>query len=224
MLLTVESNPGPLAVRFGALNARSAVNKGALINDLIRENQLDILAVCESWIKVDDPDVIKNDIAPPNFSVQHVHRPRVCGNRRSKTKGGGLAFICSNDLSARPLKTQLSTTSFELQLVALTVNRAIVKIASVYRPPDKSQTIFIDEFANLLTTIGPGCSGERLLICGDFNMPGNVPGTIDERLSTLLDVHGYQQHVAQPTRGRNLLDLLIIGYCNVLYLLTYLAV
>jgi hypothetical protein len=40
-------------------------------------------------------------------------------------------------------------------------------------------------------------------------MPGDDPGTIDERLSTLLDVHSYMQHVTQPTRGHYLLDLLI---------------
>ena len=54
LLLTVESNPGPSVVRFGALNAGCAVHKGALIDDLIRDNRLDVLAVCESWIRDDD--------------------------------------------------------------------------------------------------------------------------------------------------------------------------
>ena len=73
LLLTVESNPGPPAVRFGTLNAGNAVHKGALIDDLIRDNRLDVLAVCESWIKEDETDVIKTDIAPSNFSVLHIH-------------------------------------------------------------------------------------------------------------------------------------------------------
>ena len=57
--------------------------------------------------------------------------------------------------------------------------------------------------------IGSGIN-ERLIICGDFNMPdGDKAGAIDERLANLLDVHGYQQHVTGPTRGKNLLDLVI---------------
>ena len=73
-----ESNPGPAntyAIRFGSLNARSAVHKGAIIDDLIRDNQLDVLAVCEAGIRDDAHDAIKNDIAPSDFSVLHVHQP-----------------------------------------------------------------------------------------------------------------------------------------------------
>jgi len=101
LLLTVESNPGPSFVRFGSLNAGSATSKCALIADLIRDNKLDVLAVCESWVADDAPDAIKHDLAPPNYSVLHVHRPMINGRRR---RGGGLAFIYSNELGARPLK------------------------------------------------------------------------------------------------------------------------
>ena len=73
LLVTVESNPGPAIIRFGSLNARSAVHKAALIEDLINDNQLDILAVCESWIAEDAPDAIKKDIAPLNHSALHTH-------------------------------------------------------------------------------------------------------------------------------------------------------
>ena len=50
---------------------------------------------------------------------------------------------------------------------------------------------------------------EKLIICDDFNMPGENINNIDDRLSTQLDVHGYQQHVTVPTHGNNLLDLVI---------------
>lgn len=214
LLITVESNPGPPTVRFGVLNARSAVRKGALINDVISDNRLDVLAVCESWMRDDMPAAVTSDIAPSNYSVLHVHRPRDGTTRRSKksthTGGGGLAFVYSNDLAARPLKTRFSSVSFELQLVGLQVGKALVKVANIYRAPDKSKVAFLDEFADLLTVLGAGI-GERLLICGDFNMPGDDPGTIDGRLSTLLDTHGYQQHVSEATRraSNNLLDLVI---------------
>jgi hypothetical protein len=43
-----------------SLNACSAIHKGALIDDLIHDDRLNILKVCEeSWIRNDAPDVIK---------------------------------------------------------------------------------------------------------------------------------------------------------------------
>lgn len=176
---------------------------------MIRDNHLDVLAICESWIADDAPDAVKNDIAPTGYSVLHVHRPRTSG-----VAHGGLAFIHRNDLHARPLKTKFSPASFELQLVGLQVSNILIKIANVYRPPDRSKAIFLEEFEDLLMLIGPGI-GERLLVCGDFNMPGEDSATIDARLFALLEVHGYQQHVTQPTRhgpgkdNDSLLDLLI---------------
>ena len=213
MLLTVESNPGPSCIQFGLLNAGSATRKGALIEDLMRDNGLDVLAVCESWIKEDAPDAIKLDIAPPGFSVLHVHRTRTAANGRNK-KGGGLAFIHRTSLPTHSLKIKFLPNSFEMQLVGLQVGKTLIKVANIYRPPGLSKNTFLDEFADLLTHIASGLN-ERLLICGDFNMAGEYGSIIDERLSTLLDMHGYTQHVTQPTRyGRtnqsdNLLDLII---------------
>ena len=92
----IESNPGPAntsGIRFGSLNAR-AVDKGASIDDLIRDNRLDVLAVCESWIRDDALDVIKNDIVPSDFSILLVHRPWAAGTGRVKM--GGLAFSYKN--------------------------------------------------------------------------------------------------------------------------------
>ena len=213
LLLTVDPNPGPFDVRFGSWNARSAVNKGALIDDLIRDNQLDVLAVCESGMRIDAPDAIKYDIAPQNYSVLHVQRPPASDTGRCR-RGGGLSFIFNKQLSVRPLKTSFKPVDFELQLVGLQVEKTLVKVASVYCSPSSSKSIFLDEFADLLTSIGL-CHNERLLICGDLNMPGEDANTVDVRLIALLDEHGYKQHISVPTRRdprthrENILDVLI---------------
>src|SRR5258706_5803962 len=69
----VESNPGP-SVFVGSLNARSIVQKGPLIQDLIMSHRLDALAVCESWIVRDDSHAVKFDAVSPGFRVLHVSR------------------------------------------------------------------------------------------------------------------------------------------------------
>jgi hypothetical protein len=89
-----------------------------------------------------------------------------------------------------------SPTSFKLQLVGL------VEIPNIFCPPSNSKPIFIDEFADLLMIIAPGVN-ERFFVCGELNMAGTNATSIDVRLSSLLDTHGYQQHVTVQTRRRN---------------------
>lgn len=90
----------------------------------------------------------------------------------------------------------------------------LLKIVNIYRPPSSLKSAFMDEFAELLASIGLGLN-EKLVICGDFNLPGADSVSIDSQLMVLLDVLGYEQHVTEPTRHNstgtvaNLLDLII---------------
>ena len=208
--MTIEPNPGPFSpVRFGSLNVRGENNAEAAIQDLIHDHQLQALAVSETWIRNDAPDAVKIDMVPPDFAILHAHRPCVTGTTSAK-RGGGLAFIHSSLMPAWTIKSNFRPTSFELQLIG----SVLIKVANIYRPPSLSKPGFIDEFADLLTSIGVGPS-ERLIICGDFNLPGADSTTMDDQLQALLDVHGYTQHVTEPTRHdatgnvANLLDLVI---------------
>jgi len=65
------------------------VNKGPLILNIISTHRFDTLAVCETWIVDDDPDVIKLDTVPQGYAVVHVPRP----SATSRNRGGGLCFI-----------------------------------------------------------------------------------------------------------------------------------
>ena len=68
----IKQNPGPAShLRFGILNARSAVNKAAHIHADLR---FDVLVLTETWIPSDAPDAVKLDVAPPNYSVLHRAR------------------------------------------------------------------------------------------------------------------------------------------------------
>ena len=53
-------------------------------------------------------------------------------------------------------------------------------------------------------------SSARLIICGDFNCPGQA-GQISEKLDDVLVSHGLHQLVQQPTRGENLLDIIAVS-------------
>ena len=126
----------------------------------------------------------------------------------NKTKGGGLALIHRSSIPARPLKLGFTPTSFELQLIGIQVSKVLVKIVNVYRPPSNSKVAFLEEFGDLLVQIGLG-TGERLVICGDFIMLGVDQNSIDDGLRSLLDLHGFTQHVDEPAGNQSLLDLII---------------
>ena len=73
----VEVNPSlssSVNLTFGLLNTRSVVNKAPLLHSLIADNDLSLLALTETWVKSDDPPVIKNDPAPPGYRIAHIHR------------------------------------------------------------------------------------------------------------------------------------------------------
>ena len=58
--------------------------KALLINDLILQHGLDMIGLCETWLK---PNVFLplNEASPPNFTYAHV--------ARATKQGGGVALI-----------------------------------------------------------------------------------------------------------------------------------
>lgn len=211
----VETNPGP-AIQQGFVNARSIVNKGPLLQDMITSHNLDILAVCETWIVDDDPAVIKLDAVPAGYSVAHL--PRMSATVR--TRGGGLCIIHRDSITVKshPLQQSLIYPSFECQLSTLHVGGSKlaaddVIIAVIYRPPSTSVASFVDDLSDLLVKVGDFIAADRLIMCGDFNCPGVVSTSVCVELSSLLDVHELQQFVNSPTRrvssAASLLDLVI---------------
>ena len=101
LIAGVESNPGPSArntqrsnLQFGLFNVRSVVKKAASIHTLLAHDDLDVLALTETWIRVDNPEAVKLDIAPSGYAVHHV--------RRTTGRGGGLAFLHRTSVNISP--------------------------------------------------------------------------------------------------------------------------
>jgi len=63
----IQPNPGPPAttdyVTFGSLNIRSVATKAALVHDIIQDNNIQILALQETWLPLDTHPAIKQDAA-----------------------------------------------------------------------------------------------------------------------------------------------------------------
>ena len=76
-------------IKFCMLNTRSVRNKTTEFVDFVLENNFDIVALCESWIKPDD-NIVIDDITPCGYCFKHVPRP---GSKR----GGGVALQIGPD-------------------------------------------------------------------------------------------------------------------------------
>jgi len=129
----VESNPGPSRsaaaaaqfvgrknMKFGLLNTRSAVNKAALIHDFVHDENFDVVALTETWIAADAPDV---DVAPPGYSV--CHQPRRLSS--GKSRGGGVAVICRESLKMSTA-FDLSSADFESLAVNITTKSSTITV------------------------------------------------------------------------------------------------
>ena len=106
LLSGVEQNPGPSALThrnniiFGSLNVHTAENKILLIHQIIDDHNLDILAMNETWLRENTPVTIKRDLAPPGYSVQHIHHVH-CPGVKGSVGGGGLAIIHRREISVK---------------------------------------------------------------------------------------------------------------------------
>src|SRR6476469_9011425 len=54
LIAGVERNPGPPSVNYGLLNTRSAVNKAAVLHDMVTSNDLSFCFFTETWFKRSD--------------------------------------------------------------------------------------------------------------------------------------------------------------------------
>ena len=200
----VESNLGPTrmnsTINMGLVNARSEVNKSALIHDMINENRLDLLAVTDTWVYEDSPNVHKRESCRPSYCVVHAHRDSLskAGKRQN---GGGVALIHREDICVKVIPTtHARPVTFELLLAKVMNSTLSMKLAIIYRPPNPTSKPcdFTNELSELIDS---GSLGSCFIICGDLNCPGPVGSKrlVGKELSELIDGYNLTQHVKDPT-------------------------
>jgi hypothetical protein len=77
---------------FGLINARSIKNKTTSLVDYITDNDIDVIAITETWLGTDGRDrVVEGEVCPPGYNLLHVPRPH--------GKGGGVAVLYKANLN-----------------------------------------------------------------------------------------------------------------------------
>ena len=186
-------------VKFALWNVRSLTKKSFLINDLISTNNLDFLFLTETWLDSVNHNITLIESAPPNYLFLGVNRE----NRR----GGGIATIFKDSFHCK-LSTYGQYDSFEY-LCGIVRCCPKILLLTIYRPPNLSVVMFLEEFCELLSEI---CVPfDSIIISGDFNLHIDKFDNPHSRdFLALLDTFNLTQHVQGPTHSQgHTLDLVI---------------
>ena len=93
LLGDISLNPGPGSRSLNGclLNVRSIRNKSASFLEFVKDNNADLIAVTETWLRPEDTESLISSITPPGYKFTHVPR--------NVKKGGRVGFFIKEDLS-----------------------------------------------------------------------------------------------------------------------------
>jgi hypothetical protein len=187
------------------INARSICNKTTVIKAYIVEDDSDMAALTETWLKEDD-NVTLGDIRPKGYKF--IHEDRKTGQR-----GGGVGLLYKKLMKIKEQKiSHFNSFEYSESLIMCKIN--CVRNIIVYRPPPSEENclttaLFFEEFQRFLEYLIT--KPEDLLITGDFNFHMDDKNNYyASRFKCLLDSFSLTQHVTEPThKDGHTLDLVI---------------
>ena len=143
------------------MNCRSIINKSADLKGEISNNNIDLCALTETWIR-EDGTITPLELCPPGY--------RSISIPQQNRQGGAVAIVYRNTLSLTHNSTynfqSMECSDFRLDLPSQCVNLVII-----YRPPDRKLQQFLNELCdyveNNINTTG------KLLLTGDFDIKIN---------------------------------------------------
>ena len=91
--IDISLNPGPVSRSLNGflLNIRSIKNKSASFLEFVKDNNADLIAVTETWLRPEDTEGSISSITPPGYKFTHVPR--------NVKKGVGVGFFIKEDHS-----------------------------------------------------------------------------------------------------------------------------
>ena len=185
-------------IRGLLLNIRSIRNKFDELESLVNNEHFDIIAITETFIS-DNLD-LPTEYQLPNFKFF---------SRNRTTRGGGVALYCRNELNPIVIETS-ENENVEHLCVQITAKTKKICVSVVYRRPSQILDTDTDMYASLQNTL----KNNDAIILGDFNLPEinwqdfSFVESESRRLINFTEDNFLYQHVTEPTRGSNILDLI----------------
>ena len=185
------------SLRAVLFNARSIRNKFPEFQALVATEVPHLVAITESWIRTSDRD-FEAEFEIPGYQL--FHKDRQC------RQGGGVMLYVKDNIKA----TICSIPSdHEVLCVDLDLGPSTYRTVLVYRPPSQNREKDMDLYQSLSRLV----EGRVSIVMGDFNCHVNwqTKETCAENAELLSFVNdGFlTQWVREPTRGNNILDLVL---------------
>lgn len=155
------------------MNTQSIRNKTADFVDYVCENEFDLVAVTETWLKAID-DSVRAQLCPTGY--------KFLDKSREGRRGGGTALLYRDSLRVTMANSgQLESFEYSEWIVTPSASNNL-RIFIFYRPPYSEDhrvpmSVFFDEFSNHIESVI--LSKEQLLIIGDFNIHVDVSSDPD---------------------------------------------
>ncbi len=180
------------------MNPRSLIPKRDEFLTQIPTEKPEVIAITESWASSGH---LMADLR--SLATQATRK-----TERTK-KGGGVISYVNSTLSAAKIEKE-DAQNYDSIYVELTNRNKKVTIATVYRPPKQQPTDDAALYEEIQTTI----RNKKAVVIGDFNCP-NISWNLmhgdkeGNRLVEMVEDSFLSQLVTQPTRGNNILDLVL---------------
>ena len=192
-LNTVLSNPNEFVPSILLTNVMSLVPKFDEVRAFISHRNLDFLFITETWLK--------NTVGDCQISLENYNLYR---RDRFSGQHGGVCVYIKDQINSKRL-AELEDPNFEVLWTYTRPTRLprgvpCVITACVYHPPSSNDNQILDYLFNSLAKVEglfPGCA---VFMAGDFNQLDVKPLMLSFQMKQLI------QH---PTRGSNILDLVL---------------
>ena len=182
-------------------NARSIAGKADELRAWIDTWNYDVIAISETWLQ-EGQDWQLNI---PGFRYFRCDRGR-------GMKGGGVALLVRENVTAVLRQDKLEGLSTESLWVELRNRKGMVTLVGVYYRPPNSQRELEEQICR---EIVGNCRKHKVVVVGDFNFPHidwdshAVKGLDGLEFVKCVQDSFLDQYIDEPTRGDAILDLLL---------------
>ena len=188
-------------------NAQSVVNKLSELHKILYCDVHDCIFISESWLH----NSITNGLLDPSREYNVFRKDR------DGKRGGGVCALIKKNIHVLPVDLTKKYTNLEIVCVDFVNSKPNVRVFVVYRPPNNDQhaIVYLNSLIDCITE--HSSNSKRIhLIVGDLNAPNinwkhlSATDQISDTLLQFTVKFGFSQLVQFPTRGFNILDVLLI--------------
>ena len=172
---------------FSNTNVCSLQKNYEIVKDLAADLKTSFIILTEIW-----------QIDPKYYKIPNYHEASV--TIRDKKRGGGVAIFSSVDFPSPKPYEVLNKIYKSIEVIAIEtiIDKSSFIIVGIYKPPDKSFSIFLKELRNILQILIK--SDKKFLISGDFNVNLLDQNQNSTSYLDILDEFQVKQLVKGPTR------------------------